>query len=304
MTAATTVPSISDAEFQYVRDLVHEAAAIVIDPTKRYLIESRLGPLARAEGLDLSQLIAGAQRDPRSRHHHDIVEAMTTNETSWYRDVHPFEALKTTVLPALIERRRTERSLTIWSAACSTGQEPYTIAMVLRDEFPELASWNVRIVATDLSRVAVARAQEGRYSQLEVNRGLPARQLAAHFVREGASWSVNPALRSMVQFDTANLIGSWPSMPQVDIVMLRNVMIYFDVDTKRRILDRLRGVMRPDGYLFLGNAETTLNLDDRYVRVEPSRAGCHQLRTATSGGTDLIRSTATSLSLTPEGSLT
>jgi chemotaxis protein methyltransferase CheR len=296
--------SITDSEFEYVRGLVHDAAAIVIEPTKRYLIESRLGPLARAEGITLGELIAGARRDPRGRQHHDIVEAMTTNETSWYRDMHPFEALRSTIVPALIERRRSERSLTVWSAACSTGQEPYTIAMVLRDGFPELASWNVRIIATDLSRAAVARAQEGRYSQLEVNRGLPAGQLATHFERDGASWSVSDPVRSMVQFGVANLIGPWPSLPPIDIVMLRNVMIYFDVETKRRILDRLRGAMRPDGYLFLGNAETTLNLDDRFVRVEPSRAGCYQLRTAVTGGVDVARSTATSVSRTPEGSLT
>jgi chemotaxis protein methyltransferase CheR len=274
--------AITDAEFDYVRGLVHAAAAIVIDPTKRYLIESRLGPVARAEGLTLGQLIAAAQRDPLGRHHNDIVEAMTTNETSWYRDDHPFEALRTTIVPALIERRRAERSLTIWSAACSTGQEPYSIAMVLRDEFPELASWKVRIIATDLSRGAIARAQAGRYSQLEVNRGLPARQLATHFERDGANWLVSPSVRSMVQFGVTNLIGPWPQLPALDVVMLRNVMIYFDVDTKRRVLDRLSDAMRPDGYLFLGNAETTLNLDDRYARVEPSRAGCYQLRTAAS----------------------
>jgi len=293
---------LSDADVDFVRTVVHAAAAIVIEPSKRYLIESRLGPLARLDGMTIPELIAAARRDPLGRHHRDIVEAMTTNETSWYRDVHPFDALRTHVLPRLVERRRNERALTIWSAACSTGQEPYSIAMLIRDEFPELANWNVRIVATDLSRAAVARAEQGVYSQLEVNRGLPARQLATHFTRDGACWTISPVIRSMVRFGVANLIGPWPSMPPADVVMLRNVMIYFDVATKRRLLDRLHGAMRPDGYLFLGNAETTMNLDDRYQRVEPSRAGCYQLRTALTDGAGVDRTPATTSSRTPERS--
>jgi chemotaxis protein methyltransferase CheR len=296
---------LSDADLDYVRDAVHHAAAIVVDASKRYLVESRLGSLARSEGLTIGELVASARRDPFGRHHREIVEAMTTNETSWYRDVHPFEALRTHVLPALVERRRGERALTIWSAACSTGQEPYSIAMTIRDAFPELATWNVRIYATDLSRAAVARAEEGLYSQLEVNRGLPARQLASHFVREGASWRISPTIRSMVHFGVANLIGPWPSMPPADVVMLRNVMIYFDVATKRRLLDRLHGAMRPDGYLFLGNAETTMNLDDRFLRVEPSRAGCYQRRSAVTVDAVVGRSSTTvASSRTPERSPT
>lgn len=296
--------AITDADFTYVRELIHTSAAIVLEPGKGYLIESRIGPIARSEGLTIPQLIARLRVQQYGPLHHQIVQAMTTNETSWFRDVHPYEALRTTVLPQIIERRRSEQSLTIWSAACSTGQEPYSIAMVLRDEFPELANWRIIILASDLAEDAVARGREGSYSQLEVNRGLPARQLVTHFEREGTHWKVSPKLRSMVRFGVVNLIGPWPEIPTVDIVLLRNVMIYFDLDTKRRLLERVRGTLRPDGYLFLGNAETTLNIDDRYIRVEPSRAGCYQLRSFVERDGVHLHPPAASRSLSPEGNLT
>ncbi|MGY6499433.1 MAG: CheR family methyltransferase [Acidimicrobiales bacterium] len=295
---------INDADFGYVRELIHTSAAIVLEPGKEYLIESRIGPIARSEGLTITQLIARLRVQPYGPLHHQIVQAMTTNETSWFRDVHPYDALRTTVIPQLIERRRAEQSLTIWSAACSTGQEPYSIAMVLLDDFPELANWRITILASDLAEDAVGRGREGSYSQLEVNRGLPARQLVTHFSREGTHWRVNSRLRSMVRFGVVNLIGPWPDIPTADIVLLRNVMIYFDLDTKRQLLERVRATLRPDGYLFLGNAETTLNIDDRYIRIEPSRAGCYQLRSFVERQTVQLQQPAASRSLFPEGNLT
>lgn len=270
--------ALSEHELAYIRELIHTSAALVLEPGKGYLVESRLGPIAREQGLTLSGLIQRLRYEPYGPVHHRVVEAMTTNETSWFRDVHPFDALRTTVIPDLIERRRTERSLTIWSAACSTGQEPYSVAMVLLDEFPELASWNVTIWASDFSEDAVAKARAGRYSQLEVNRGLPAQHLIRHFDREEAHFVVRDHVRSLVRFGVINLIGPWSQLPRLDVIMLRNVMIYFDLETKRQILDRMHQQLRPDGYLFLGNAESTIHLDDRFVRVEPNRAGCHRLR--------------------------
>lgn len=270
--------TLSEHELAYVRELIHTSAALVLESGKGYLVESRLGPIAREQGLTVSALIQRLRYEPYGATHHRVVEAMTTNETSWFRDVHPFEALRSDVIPDLIERRRAERTLTIWSAACSTGQEPYSVAMVLLDEFPELANWNVTIWASDFSEEAVAKARAGRYSQLEVNRGLPAQQLVRHFDREDAHFVVSPRIRSMVRFGVINLIGPWTQVPRLDVVMLRNVMIYFDTETKRTILDRVHQQLRPDGYLFLGNAESTIHLDDRFVRVEPSRAGCHRLR--------------------------
>jgi chemotaxis protein methyltransferase CheR len=271
--------ALTESDLAYVRDLIHTSAALVLEPGKAYLVESRLGPIARGEQVTIPGLVQRLRREPYGALHHQVVEAMTTNETSWFRDLHPFEALRTTVVPELIERRRSERTLTIWSAACSTGQEPYSVAMVLLDEFPELATWKVTILASDFSDEAVARGREGRYTQLEVNRGLPAPHLVRHFDRDDAHFVVRDRVRSLVRFGVVNLIGPWAQVPRLDVVLLRNVMIYFDLATKRTILDRLHQQLRPDGYLFLGNAESTLNIDDRYVRVEPSRAGCYQLRT-------------------------
>jgi len=282
--AAGRAPGVTPADVEYVRVLVHQSAALVVEPGKDYLVESRLAPVARSAGFaSISEMIDRIRREPFGRVHHAIVQAMTTNETSWYRDLHPFDALRASVIPDLIARRAGERRLTIWSAACSTGQEPYSLAMLLLDAFPQLSSWHVTILASDLAEDAVAQGRSGRYSQLEVNRGLPTETLVRHFERDGAHWVVGGHVRRMVRFGVVNLIGPWPEMAAPDIVMLRNVMIYFDHATKQRLLGRLRDRMRPDGYLFLGNAETTLNVDDGFARVEPTRAGVYQLRSAPQG---------------------
>ncbi|MFP3906707.1 MAG: CheR family methyltransferase [Acidimicrobiales bacterium] len=296
--------TLTEDELSWVRELMHRSAALVLEPGKGYLVESRLGPIARDEGLLLSQLISKLRAEEYGPLHQRVVQAMTTNETSWFRDLHPFDALRTTVVPTLIERRRAERSLTIWSAACSTGQEPYSIAMVLLDAFPELSGWRVQILATDLSEDAVERGRLARYSQMEVNRGLSAQQIATHFDRIDAGWQVSQRIRSMVRFGVVNLVGAWPQIPAVDVVMLRNVMIYFDLETKRKLLDRIHGVLRTDGYLFLGNTESTLNIDDRFVRVAPNRAGCYQLRSCGDGPMASIHHSATTWSRPTEGTLT
>jgi chemotaxis protein methyltransferase CheR len=205
---------------------------------------------------------------------------MTTNETSFFRDVHPFEALRRTLLPELIDRRRAARRLTIWSAACSTGQEPYSVAMLLREHFPETAQWSVRIFATDLAQEVLERARAGVFTQLEVNRGLPAPLLVRYFRQDGTDWQITPEIRDMVQFEEMNLIEPWPALPDFDVVLLRNVLIYFDGESKQRVLRNLRQVLRPDGVLLMGGAETTLNLDDAYERLPIDRAGCFRLRAA------------------------
>ncbi|QGG96998.1 hypothetical protein GH723_06350 [Actinomarinicola tropica] len=275
---------MTPTDVAFIRSLVHESAALVLEPGKEYLVESRLAPVARDAGYpSISHMVAALRGTPYGRTHHAIVQAMTTNETSWFRDRHPFDALVTTVVPELMARRAAERRLTIWSAACSTGQEPYSVAMLLLDTFPQLASWNLTILASDLAEDAVAQGRAGRYSQLEVNRGMPADMLVRHFQRDGAHWVVADGIRRMVRFGVVNLIGPWPEMASPDIVMLRNVMIYFDHATKQRLLGRIRERMRPDGYLFLGNAETTLNVDDGFVRIEPTRAGLYRLRSAIQG---------------------
>jgi chemotaxis protein methyltransferase CheR len=270
---------VTASDVEYVRQLVHRRAGLVVEPGKDYLVESRLAPIARSEGLpDVPALIARVRFHADGPLHERILDAMTTNETSWFRDSHPFEALRSTLLPELIGRRAATRRLTIWSAACSTGQEPYSLAMLIVDSFPELASWHIEILASDISHEAVGRARSGRYSQLEVQRGLDQAALGAHFTKEGSDWVVSDRIRRMVRFGVINLVGAWDQVPVADIVMLRNVMIYFDHATKTKVLGRMRNQVRADGYLFLGNAETTLNVDEGFVRVPPPRSGCYQRR--------------------------
>ncbi|HSK21904.1 MAG TPA: CheR family methyltransferase, partial [Egicoccus sp.] len=182
-------------------------------------------------------------------------------------------------LPELIQNRAAQRTLTFWNAACSSGQEPYSLAMMLRDRFPQIVeTWNVRIIATDLSAEMLGRSAAGRYTQLEVNRGLPAPLLIKHFKRDGQYWQINEQIREMVEFRAMNLVDHWPFIPQVDVLFMRNVLIYFDLPTKQEILTKLRGVLRPDGYLMLGTAETTLNVDERFERVAVDRATAYRPR--------------------------
>jgi chemotaxis protein methyltransferase CheR len=270
---------LSMPEFNYVRRLVLDQSAIVLEEDKGYLVESRLLPLARREGFaSLNLLVQKMQAEPVNGLHRKAVEAMTTNETSFFRDFHPFEALKKFVLPGLIAKRAAERALTIWCAASSSGQEPYSLSMLIRENFPQLASWEIRILATDLSSDILARAREGRYSQLEVNRGLPANLLVKYFQKRGCDWYLCDDIRGMVEYQVVNLSNAWPVLPPMDIVMIRNVLIYFGVETKKAILSRVRRVLKPDGYFFLGGAETTFSIDDSYERVQFERATCYRVR--------------------------
>lgn len=264
--------SLAERDLAYVRDLVYGAAAIVIEPGKEYLVEARLTPVARDGGFaDLAAMVSHLRTTATNGLHNKVVEAMTTNETTFFRDVHPFEMLKGEVIPRLI-KERTNQTLNIWCAASSTGQEPYSIAMVLRDGFPQLQNWKVKILATDVCTPVLERAKEGRYRQLEVNRGLPAAMLVKYFDRSGADYVVKPTLRSLVDYQFLNLIKPWPAMPPMDIVFIRNVLIYFDVPTKKRILGRIYDLLAKDGLLFLGGAETTLNIEDRFERVTSGKA--------------------------------
>jgi len=270
---------LSPPDFQFITHLVRQRAAIVLEADKGYLLEARLTPLARAEGFaSLEALIAQMRAQPFDGLHRKAVEAMTTNETSFFRDMHPFDALKKVVIPEVMTRRAASRQLNIWCAACSSGQEPYTVAMTLMDAFPDLATWNVKILATDLSSEMVKRSKAGRYGQIEVNRGLPAALLIKYFEKKGTEWSVKPAVQKWCDFRELNLIETWGPMPVLDVVFLRNVLIYFDVETKRTILNNVRRVLQPWGYLFLGGAETTINLGDTFERVQFDKAGCYRLK--------------------------
>lgn len=271
---------LSPADFQFVSTLVRQRSAIVLEPEKAYLLEARLSPLARVEGFGtIEAMVAQMRAQPYNGLHRKVVEAMTTNETSFFRDLHPFDALKTVVLPDAIKQRGADRRLNIWCAACSSGQEPYTIAMTILDHFPMLATWNIKILATDISSDMVAKSRAGRYGQIEVNRGLPANLLVKYFEKKGMEWVVRPEAQRLCEFRELNLIEPWGNLPQMDVVFLRNVLIYFDVETKRNILNNVRKVLQPWGYLFLGGAETTINLGDVFARVQFDRAGCYRLKT-------------------------
>lgn len=273
MTAVATTP------LDYIRELVLKESAIVLDPSKGYLVETRLSPVARQHGMrSLDELVETLTRRPNPELRRQVVEALTTNETSFFRDLHPFEMLRAAVLPELLNRRVTQRTLTIWSAACSTGQEPDTISILLREHFPQLSNWRVKIMASDLSQQVLERAKEGVFSQNDVNRGLPAPQLVKYFTREGTSWRIKDEIRRTVEFFPMNLIGTWPPLPTVDVIFLRNVLIYFDTPTKQMILDRARRQLPADGYLFLGGAETTLNLHDGFQRLQHERGVCYRPR--------------------------
>jgi chemotaxis protein methyltransferase CheR len=269
--------SISTSAFNFVRDLVRAESAIVLETGKEYLVESRLVPLARDSGhrdVDAYVEELALRRNPVALK--QVVEALTTNETSWFRDSDPFTALRQTVFPELA-KSRPQRQIRIWAAACSSGQEPYSILMTAQDT-PELAGWKVEMIASDLSQEMVDRARRGEYSQLEVNRGLPATTLVKHFERAGVSWRINPALAAQVQFRQLNLVRPFPPMGRFDVVFLRNVLIYFDLDTKRDILRRVRQVMAPDGHLFLGAAEMTMGIDDSWERVPAGRSSIYRIR--------------------------
>ncbi|MCC7126238.1 MAG: protein-glutamate O-methyltransferase CheR [Acidobacteria bacterium] len=269
--------SLSTTDFEYVRDLVDVEAGIVLDDAKRYLVESRLQPVARIEGFDSpGALVAQARQSSRTALRATIVEAMTTNETSFFRDVEPFEALRLHVLPALIARRRVARRLRIWCGASSTGQEPYSLVMLMLEHFPELATWDVEFLATDLSQDVLKKAASGHFSRIEVNRGLPATLLTRYFDKAGTEWVIKDVVRKAVSFRSMNLIKPWPPMGPFDLVMLRNVMIYFDVATKKQILDRILRALAPDGYLFLGSVETTMGIHDGFDRQTSGRTGFYR----------------------------
>lgn len=269
--------ALSAQEFAFVCDLVRRESAIVLGPGKEYLVETRLLPLARrVDTATVSEFVTRAQQRPDPALNQGIVEALTTNETSWFRDQEPFVVLRELVLPELKATRQGPQPLRVWSAACSSGQEAYSLALTLRDALA--SSWSYEIVGSDISTEMVARAQAGRFSQLEMNRGLPATMLVRHFEREGAHWQVSSALRRNVSFRMINLATALPAMPTFDVIFLRNVLIYFDVETKRAVLRRVRSLLRPDGWLFLGSAETTIGIDGDFERIVARRTSVYRPR--------------------------
>ena len=275
--------SLSETGFVYFSRFLKENSEIVLTPEKEYLVEARLAPIQKKLGLSsLAELMNKLRFEPFGALHNEVIEAMTTNETYFFRDVKPFEALRNEVLPDLIDARSSKRSLTIWSAACSSGQEAYSIKMTLKEFFPQLVNWNTRIFCTDLSQEMINRTVEGRFSQLEVNRGLPIQMLVKYFQKVGNDWQVKPDLKVGLDAKVMNLAKPWPPLPPIDVLFLRNVLIYFDLEAKTQILNRVAKVLAPDGILFLGGSETTLNISNEYERRGNSETSYYVLKKARS----------------------
>lgn len=277
---------LNTGDYDFIRTVARQRAGIVLEETKKYLIDARLNTLAKRLGLDscgrlVAELRAAGGRGPIQD---QVVEALTTNETSFFRDQRPFDGLRTHVLPEMIKKRAADKRLTIWCAAASTGQEPYSVAMLLREHFSaQLTGWAVRIVATDLSTQVIEHAKAGRFTQLEVGRGLPAAYLHKYFKPDGPDWALGDDVRGMVEFRPFNLLDSFAAIPLCDLLLMRNVLIYFDLDTKKAILDKVRRTLRPDGHLFLGGAETTLHIDNGYERLATGDAITYRPRSSWPG---------------------
>lgn len=271
--------AVSPRAFEFLRRHVRERSAIVLDDSKLYLVEMRLQPLLASARLSCIDALAEAVRaEPGGALARQVVEAMCTNETSFFRDRRSFDALQRVILPELIVARRHARALRIWCGACSSGQEPYSVAMTLLEHFPELDSWRVELLATDLSQAMVERGRNGVFTQFEVGRGLPSLALVEHFEPHGSDWRAREPLRRMVEFRQLNLAEPFALAPGYDLVLLRNVLIYFDLDARRGVLGRVRDVLRPAGYLLLGAAESTVSPDVGLERVECGRAPCYRTR--------------------------
>ena len=268
-----TTRKLAPEDVTFLIDLVRRHSGIVLPPEKSYLFESRLLPVANRFGCpDLAALIGRLRSGGDRELEMATVDAMTINETSFFRDSRPFDHFANTLLPQLIERRARSRRLRLWSAAASTGQEAYSLAMLLEEAADRLRGWQVEILASDISASALAKAAEGIYSQFEVQRGIPTRLLIRHFTQNGKQWQVKPSLKKYVRFFEHNLLSPPRFSGTVDVVFLRNVLIYMDEATRRRILDHILSRLAPDGYLFVGSTESLTGLADRLVPVPGAHA--------------------------------
>jgi chemotaxis protein methyltransferase CheR len=266
---------VTPPDYEYLRKLLKDQSGLDLSTDKQYLIESRLLPLSRECGLsgisDLVQTMKGGSASVIA----EVVEAMTTNETFFFRDKVPFDHFRDTIMPEILEGRASRKSVRIWCAASSTGQEPYSLAMCLKEMGPRLAGWRIEIVATDLSQEVLEKSRAGIYSQFEVQRGLPIQMLVKHFRQTGEFWQVNAEIRAMVQHRQLNLLHDFSQLGIFDVVFCRNVLIYFDQDTKINIFNRLARTTEPDGFLVLGAAETVVGLTEAF-KPYPERRGLYR----------------------------
>jgi chemotaxis protein methyltransferase CheR len=265
---------VTPSDYEFLRKLLKERSGLDLSSDKQYLVESRLIPLARRAGMPgIAELVAKIKGGADALTS-EVVEAMTTNETFFFRDRIPFDHLRETILPALLQARASRRSLRIWCAASSTGQEPYSVAMCVK-EFAALAGWRVEIVATDLSQEVLEKSRAGIYSQFEVQRGLPIQLLVKYFIQTGELWQLNADIRAMVQHRQLNLLQDFSQLGTFDVIFCRNVLIYFDQDTKVGVFDRLSRMLEPDGVLLLGAAESVVGISDAF-KPYPDRRGVYR----------------------------
>lgn len=258
-------PELAAGNYAFLQEYIHRESGIALGQDKLYLLKSRLLPIMEGEHLgSLDELCQRLRSAPTAALRRRVVEAMTTHETLFFRDPAVYDALRTSIIPAMVSVRKATRSLRIWSAACSSGQEPYSLAMLLLEA--GLADWNIDILGTDLSTQILERAAAGSYLQIEVNRGLPAAMLVKYFQRSGLGWLVKSEVRKFVRFTQFDLRHDMRFLGTFDLVLCRNVLIYFDVETRKKILSGIRGVLLPGGYFLMGSSETTFNLDDNFVR--------------------------------------
>ena len=268
-------------DFNLLSKLIKDRSGLTLTKDKAYLLESRLLPVARKWNLkSLDELVMRLRTRSEAGLVRDVVEAMTTNESFFFRDIKPFDQFKQVVLPYLLQARGTNRTIKIWSAACSSGQEPYTLGMMLKEEKQKLIGWNVDILATDLSTEILAKAQAGLYSQFEVQRGLPIQLLVKYFKQAGDRWQIDSAIREMVRYRPFNLLDDLSGLGQFDIIFCRNVLIYFDQPTKQMVLERMAKQLAPDGFLYLGGAETVVGITDKFQPMANHRGIYHHANPA------------------------
>ena len=259
-------------DFELIAELLKERSGLALNKEKAYLLENRLSPVTRKWDFSGFEELAQAIRNNNDEALLvDVTEAMMTKESFFFRDQNPFDQFTSIVLPHLIEARAAKRSFRIWSAACSSGQEPYTLAMLLKERAAKLAGWRVEIVATDLSNEILDKAKEGLYSRFEVQRGLPIALLVKNFTQVGDRWQIDDSLRKMVKFQQFNLLGNIGSLGRFDVVFCRNVLVDFDTPVKARVLEGMANMLAPDGFLYLGGAETVLGETGRFQIMQGQR---------------------------------
>jgi chemotaxis protein methyltransferase CheR len=266
---------VTPPDYEFLRKILKERSGLDLSADKQYLVESRLVPLARKAGLAGIPELVAKMKSGAEQLASDVVEAMTTNETFFFRDKIPFDHLRDTILPALMQTRANRKSIRIWSAASSTGQEPYSIAMCLKEKAAQLAGWRFEIVATDLSQEVLEKSKAGIYSQFEVQRGLPIQLLVKYFTQTGELWQINADIRGMVQHRPLNLLQDFSHLGKFDVIFCRNVLIYFDQETKVNIFERMSKIVEPDGMLMLGAAESVVGITDAF-RPYPDKRGLYQ----------------------------